>query len=105
MHRISDSRPVGMECPNCGWGWATTYNEPIFEDDAEYRVILESKDSSLAKLKIVSSIVNGNYLQAKKIIESAPAEIFRGEALKVREIREKLEQNNVAFRIEPEFPY
>ena len=32
MLPIDQNKPVGMTCPNCGWGWATTYIEPIIED-------------------------------------------------------------------------
>ena len=29
MKPLSEIYPIGMTCPNCGWGWATTYIEPI----------------------------------------------------------------------------
>ena len=105
MHDIQTSYTMGMECPNCGWGWVTTYNEPIEVDYSVYHVVLDSKDSSLANVKLVASIVNCNYLRAKRIIENAPSEIFSGKAVDVREIRDRLVQAGVAFRIEPDFPY
>ncbi|MBQ1338804.1 MAG: hypothetical protein IIY32_10865 [Thermoguttaceae bacterium] len=105
MHIVRDSYQMGMECPNCGWGWVTTYNEPIEVDYSVYHVVLDSKDSSLANVKLVASIVNCNYLRAKRIIENSPSEIFSGKAVDVREIRDRLVQAGVAFRIEPDFPY
>ena len=105
MHDIQTSYTMGMECPNCGWGWVTTYNEPIEVDYSVYHVVLDSKDGSLANVKLVASIVNCNYLRAKRIIENAPSEIFSGKAVDVREIRDRLVQAGVAFRIEPDFPY
>ena len=105
MHIVRDSYQMGMECPNCGWGWVTTYNEPIEVDYSVYHVVLDSKDSSLANVKLVASIVNCNYLRAKRIIENAPSEIFSGKAVDVREIRDRLVQAGMAFRIEPDFPY
>ena len=105
MHIVRDSYQMGMECPNCGWGWVTQYNEPIVEDRNKYRVILDSKDGSLANVKLVASIVNCNYLRAKRIIENSPSEIFSGKAVDVREIRDRLVQAGMAFRIEPDFPY
>ena len=105
MHIVRDSYQMGMECPNCGWGWVTTYNEPIEVDYSVYHVVLDSKDSSLANVKLVASIVNCNYLWAKRIIENSPSEIFSGKAVDVREIRDRLVQAGVAFRIEPDFPY
>ena len=105
MHIVRDSYQMGMECPNCGWGWVTTYNDPIEVDYSVYHVVLDSKDSSLANVKLVASIVNCNYLWAKRIIENAPSEIFSGKAVDVREIRDRLVQAGMAFRIEPDFPY
>lgn len=105
MHIVRDSYQTGMKCPNCGWGWVTQYNEPIVEDRNKYRVILDSKDTSLVNVKLVASIVNCNYLRAKRIIENAPSEIFSGKAVDVREIRDRLVQAGMAFRIEPDFPY
>ena len=105
MHIVRDSYQMGMECPNCGWGWVTTYNEPIEVDYSVYHVVLDSKDGSLANVKLVASIVNCNYLWAKRIIENSPSEIFSGKAVDVREIRDRLVQAGMAFRIEPDFPY
>ena len=105
MHIVRDSYQMGMKCPNCGWGWVTTYNEPIEVDYSVYHVVLDSKDSSLANVKLVASIVNCNYLRAKRIIENSPSEIFSGKAVDVREIRDRLVQAGMAFRIEPDFPY
>ena len=105
MYDIQTSYTLGMKCPNCGWGWVTQYNEPIVEDRNKYRVILDSKDSSLVNVKLVASIVNCNYLRAKRIIENSPSEIFSGKAVDVREIRDRLVQAGMAFRIEPDFPY
>ena len=105
MHIVRDSYQMGMECPSCGWGWVTTYNEPIEVDYSVYHVVLDSKDSSLVNVKLVASIVNCNYLRAKRIIENSPSEIFSGKAVDVREIRDRLVQAGMAFRIEPDFPY
>ena len=105
MHIVRDSYQMGMECSNCGWGWVTTYNEPIEVDYSVYHVVLDSKDGSLANVKLVASIVNCNYLRAKRIIENSPSEIFSGKAVDVREIRDRLVQAGMAFRIEPDFPY
>lgn len=95
----------GMTCPNCGWGWATTYIDPIKLDESDYHVILVSNDNSLSIIKMVSETSNCNYVEAKKLIENAPVEIFSGKAVEVKTIKEKLETANIKFRIEPEFPY
>lgn len=105
MKPLSDIYPVGMTCPNCGWGWATTYIDPINLDESNYRMILVSSENSLSSIKLVSETANCNYVEAKKLIENAPVEIFSGKAVEVKTIKEKLETANIKFRIEPEFPY
>lgn len=40
MLSIDQYKPVGMKCPKCGWGWATTFIEPIKEDTTDYTVIM-----------------------------------------------------------------
>ena len=105
MVSISETNPIGMTCTNCGWGWATTYIEPILTDTVDYRVILVSDNKSLSSIKIVSKTTNCNYIEAKKIIEKAPIEIFCGQAVDVKKIKEKFEAVNIEIKIEPEFPY
>lgn len=106
MKPLSDIYPVGMTCPNCGWGWATTYIEPIREDDTDYHIVLSVPyKPSLDKIRIIAGIANCNYIEAKDLSEKAPVEIYCGKAVNVRSIREKLEAAGIEIRIEPEFPY
>lgn len=56
-------------------------------------------------LKLVSEIAGCNYIEAKKMIEKAPVEIFSGKAIDIMEIKEKLEAASIDFKIEPEFPF
>ena len=105
MKPLSELYPIGMTCPNCGWGWATTYIDPINLDENDYRMILVSSENSLSNIKLVSETANCNYVEAKKLIEKAPVEIFCGKAVEVKTIKEKLEAANIEIRIEPEFPY
>jgi large subunit ribosomal protein L7/L12 len=105
MKPLSDIYPVGMTCPNCGWGWATTYIDPINLDEINYHVILVSSDNSLSNIKMVSETANCNYVEAKKLINNVPVEVFHGQAVEVKTIKENFEKADINFRIEPEFPY
>ena len=105
MKPLSDFSPVGMTCPNCGWGWATTYIDPINLDESDYHMILVSSENSLSNIKLVSKTANCNYIEAKKLIENAPVEIFCGKAVDVKTIKDKLETANIEIKIEPDFPY
>ena len=105
MIPLKELHAVGMNCPNCGWGWATTYIDPIKLDESDYHVILVSNETALSYIRIVSETADCNYAEAKKLIENAPVELFCGKAAEVKAIREKLETAGVRFRIEPDFPY
>jgi hypothetical protein len=96
-----------MTCPNCGWGWATTYIDPIQEDDTVYVVYLgEGNVISKATIKTVATISNINYMQAKKMMENNPsAIIFSGNAVQVRDILLQLKSLSLTFKVEPDFPY
>ena len=56
-------------------------------------------------LKLVSEIAGCNYIEAKKLIEKTPVEVFSGKAIDIMGIKEKLEAANIDFKIEPDFPY
>ncbi len=105
MKPLSDYYPIGMTCPNCGLGWATTYIEPINLDESDYHVYLTASDNSLTVIKLISEVANCNYFEAKKLINHAPVEIFHGQAVEVKAIKEKLEAASIDFKIEPDFPY
>ncbi len=106
MLPIDPNKPVGMTCPNCGWGWATTYIDPEQEDDTVYIVSLsEGNVASGAAIKAVSKITNKNFVQAKRIIENSPVDIYAGNAVKVKDVLLMLEPLSLAYDVTPEFPY
>jgi large subunit ribosomal protein L7/L12 len=105
MKPINKGIGYGMTCPNCGWGWTTSYFEPILLDDTNYHVILVSNNCSVSIIKIVSEISGYNYIEAKRMIESAPVTVFSGKAVDIKPVKEKLEKASVDFNIEPEFTY
>ena len=106
MLSIDQDNPVGMSCPNCGWGWATTYIEPIIEDPTIYKIILnESNSISTDNIKTVSEISNVNFIEAKQIIEKAPYTILTGNALQIRDTLKILSSTDLDYTITPDFPY
>ena len=73
--------------------------------EGDYHIILVSSENSLSNIKLVSETANCNYVEAKKLIENVPVEIFCGKAVEVKAIKEKLGAANIEIKIEPEFPY
>jgi ribosomal protein L7/L12 len=106
MLPIDPNKPVGMTCPNCGWGWATTYIDPEQEDDTVYVISLSKGNiATIAAVKAISKITNKNFVQAKKIIENSPVDIYSGNAVQVKDVLLLLESLSMAYCITPEFPY
>ena len=106
MLPIDPRKPVGMKCPKCGWGWATTYIEPIKEDTADYTVVLLAGNvPSKESIKTIAGIAGISFLQAKKMIENAPTRLFVGKAATVKEVIATLEGSVINYQVEPKFPY
>ena len=95
-----------MLCPNCGWGWATSYFDPIVTDQTEYKIILlEGNDASVEKIRAVNRVSHRNLLKSKELIADAPQVIFEGDAIEVHDKKEILEEEQVLYKIEPDYPY
>lgn len=106
MRFEQDGHSICWVCDNCGDAVASTYFEPYETDPSDYRVLIAASfKATTGVLKLISEIANCNYIKAKKLIESAPVEVFCGKAVEVKAIKEKLEAVSIDFKIEPEFPY
>ena len=106
MRPIDPNKPVGMTCPKCGWGWATSYIDPIVEDAVNYTVVLlDGNISSREVIKTISGITGTNFLQAKKMIENAPAKVFVGKAVAVRNVLNEFKASSISYKVDPPFPY
>ncbi len=106
MTSFREGHDCGMICHTCGWGWATSYFDPYETDRTEYHILLAASYKPLiADIRVVSEIANCNYIEAKKLIENAPVEIYCGQAMDIMKIRERLDSAGIKFVIKPEFPY
>ena len=107
MQTIDPCRPVGLKCPKCGWGWVTSYIEPIKEDSTDYTVILLAVDNASSKdvVKTIAGIAGIGFIQAKKMIENTPTNLFVGKAIAVKGIIATLDALAINYRVEPELPY
>lgn len=97
---------MSITCPKCGWGVATSYSDPILLDQTEYQItLLEGNDASEEKIRAVNRVSHRNLLKSKQLIESAPQVIFKGDALDVYDMKEILNEEQVLYKIEPDYPY
>ncbi len=106
MIPINADIPIGMTCPKCGWGWATSYIDPMLEDETEYSISLSNNpEISMSIIKVIASIANTNYVQAKELIESGNATIYTGNAFEAKKVIDILKTNSINYLVNPEFPY
>lgn len=106
MIPVDSERPVGMKCPNCGWGWVTSYIDPIKEDETIYEIELE-EDNQATKdnIRLISEISNMNFLEAKCLLENAPESFVSGKATDINDAVIRLKVTGINFTVTPEYPY
>ena len=106
MIPLDPNKPIGMECPECGWGWVTSYIEPKYEDETVYSITLEQgNDINKTILKAISQIKNCNFIEAKNLIENPNKALTEGRAMEIDKVVQILEQASVKYSIELEWPY
>lgn len=95
-----------ISCTNCDWSIASTYYHPMYKDNTLYKVILEKGNlSSKENIKAISKVMNCNFLQAKKVIESDNPIIAEDRAPEIITQLRKLSNSNIKYSIKPNFPY
>lgn len=107
MRPLDSQKPIGMTCDKCGWGWATTFIEPIYNDTQIYTITLNSVASiTKESVKTIAEITGQNYLQTKNALENLPQMVFTGKAPEVLKICHSLKSKPFFdFKISPDFPY
>lgn len=112
----SEGDSVLVECPKCGWGWATTSCDPSADDDTEYEIWLRPGNTqSTEVLQLITGVANINFLQAKAMLSSdAPVILYKAyseaapvqtKVQKIQDISRKLTDANLMFFIVPDFSY
>ena len=105
MVSFKEGRTIGMKCPNCGWGWATTQFDPIDLDKTIYTVKFDAIVSpSKEQLKIVSKMLNINFLIAAKLLKEGKAS-FSGKAINVQSKLKEMNGQDIHYSISPYFKY
>ncbi len=95
-----------IKCTECEWSVATSYVDPIYEDETVYIVrVGQVLNPNKEQLKAVSSVAGVNFIAAKKTLETPGATLIEGLAPEIKESVAKLSESNVAITIEPEYPY
>ena len=116
MNNRSSEGSIFIECPKCGWGWATTVYDATAEDDTSYEVwLLPGNPKTQKILRLIAGLANVNFLQAREMLNSeTPVLLYKAvhEAVaeknkvqRIQEIAKVLQTANIRFSISPDFPY
>ncbi len=105
MVSFKEGRTIGMKCPNCGWGWATTQFDPIDLDETIYTVKFDAIENPLKEqLKVVSKILNVNFLVTAKLLKEGNAS-FNGRAIDIQNKLKEMKTRDINYSISPDFQY
>ncbi len=107
MEVMNEGSGIAIKCPKCGWNMATTTSPAIVQDETDYFVyICGSYKTSTERLKVVSEILGGNYLEAKRYLSGEiKTALVHGEALRIKRAARLLKTAKINYRITPTFPY
>lgn len=106
MIPIQKEGVTGMVCPNCGFGFVTSYIDPMYEDQNVYEVYLSTGNTITNKnYFLIQSITGKNIQEIKQLFESSPFLLYKGHAVEVRELKNKLDESGVKYVIVPDFNY
>ena len=105
MVSFKEGRTIGMKCPNCGWGWATTQFDPIDLDETIYSVKFDVIiNPSKEQLKIILKMLNVNFLITAKLLKEGTAS-FNGKAIDIQSKLKELYGQDIHYSISPDFKY
>lgn len=95
-----------MECPSCGWGFATTYYDPLLDDPTTYEITLvPGNKPRFVAIKAVSKVSNLNHLASKREIEKPSSILIGGQACDIIHCKTILDGADIAYIITPPFPH
>ena len=105
LMRIEGSTQI-IECSSCSYSVATSFLDPIYEDEQEYTIILDKYSSPDRKgYSSLAKITGINVIGVKRLIENVPAILFTGKAPEIKIVIEKLKEIDIDYHIEPGFKY
>ena len=95
-----------LVCRTCEWGVATTWTEPIYEDETIYSFLLQAdKDPSKEALSEVSKIASCNYIASKQLLSNPTEPLVHCPAPEMKQYADRLDAAKVDYVITPPFPY
>jgi hypothetical protein len=93
-----------MQCESCGWGFVTTYIEPIHLDETEYTLcIAPIATPSIEIIRCIANTLMCNYLNTKERLTNEI--VLKNKAVTIRDLARALHKCNINYTITPDYPY
>lgn len=107
MNYYIESSSQVWECPECGWGLATTYIDPIYEDNTKYKIkLLPNNSINEEKIKTLKCFMsNLTTLQGVAMLKKGDNILTEDFAPGIMEQKKKLDKAMISYIIEPDFPW
>ena len=106
LKSVIEGSSVTTYCAACDWSVTTSYIDPMFEDETEYTLhLVQGNTVCRETISSVSKAWNCNYLVAKSLIEDPSGGDIKGDAMMISKVVSILKNGNVAYIIQPEWPY
>ena len=103
---ISNDDIVGVNCPNCDYGYVADNIKPWQEDEMVYSVYFSKSDNlSFSDMKFIAKKLQTSVLRIKDIVSKEKILYLKGEAWELREAIKELDANNIKYEIEPPLKY
>lgn len=94
------------KCSNCGWEVVTTYTPQIQQDTKDYEIFLmKNLSPKVNQIRTLARISGLNFIETKRMLALDDSLLFKGNAVDILPIKTKLEQEDIEFRIIPNYNY
>jgi hypothetical protein len=104
MSYYMSTSECGMLCESCGWGFVTTYIEPIYLDKTEYTLCIAPIETpSIEVIRCIANTLMCNYLNAKERLTNEI--VLKNKAVTIRDLARALHKCNINYTITPDYPY
>lgn len=105
MNYFQRGSSCGYECPECEWGVATTYIDPINEDITLYELSVKACEKpSISAIKALSHAMSIGFVAAKEMLSKGGA-VRAGKATDIISLVKAFKDADLTYSISPEFPY
>lgn len=100
-----DGHSCSWDCPNCGWGLATSYFAPIELDQTLYTIHIQKTPApSLTMIRCVAKLIACNFITARSLLENGTA-AYEGRAVDIQRAAGSIKAASLSYSVTPDFPY